>query len=99
MDRHALTVLQRAVKQKARKAGRSIEMNGERIVYCFRCLRSNYEVTWMAWEPFFVICDECIRDLSKFMEHSLEKQKLAQAQSESNEAESSEDRQAERDAP
>lgn len=91
MDRHTLATIQRAVKQKARKVGRPIEMNGERIVYCFRCLKSNYEVEWVAWEPFFCICNNCIDDLAKFKEHSLEKQRHTQAQSEPDESESSED--------
>ena len=79
--------VQRAVK-KARKARFPAFQDGERVVYCIRCLRGSHEVEWMAYEPFFTICNECIRDLAKFMEHSLEKQRHTQTQPEPDESES-----------
>ena len=91
MDRYAIAVLQRAVKRKAHKVGRPIAMDGERILYCMRCLKSNYEVEAMVWEPFLCICTDCIRDLAIFAEHLLEKQRHTQAQSEPDESESAQD--------
>ena len=92
MDRYTIAVLQQAVKRKARKVGRPIALDGERILYCMRCLKSNHEVEWMAYEPFFIICDECVRNLAIFMEHSREEQRHTQAQSEPDESESAPDR-------
>ncbi len=96
MDRHTLHTIQRAVKQKARKVGRPIvALDGERILYCMRCLKSNYEVEAMVWEPFLCICTDCIRDLAIFAEHVIrEKQGHTQAQPKPDEGESAQDRQA-----
>ena len=89
LDRHTLLVIQRAVKRKARKARFPAIQDGERILYCIRCLKSNYEVEAMVYEPFFTICNGCIRDLAIFMEHRLrEKQRYTQAQPEPDEGQS-----------
>ena len=94
MDRHSIAVLQRAVHRRARKVGRPIvALDGERTLYCMRCLKSNHEVEAMVWEPFLCVCTDCIRDLAIFAEHLLERQKHAKTQPEPHEGESSQDRQ------
>jgi len=93
MDKYTIQTVQRAVKQKARKVRRPISLDGELIVYCMRCLRSNYEVPRMVWEPFFCVCTDCIRDLAIFAEHLHEQDEShTQAQSEPDEGESETDR-------
>ena len=75
MDRHTIQTVQRAVKRKARKVVRPVSVNGERVLYCTRCLKSNYEVEAMIHDRFFNLCDECLRNLAIFMEHFLEKRR------------------------
>ena len=88
LDRHTILTVQRAVK-KARKTRFPAIQDGERVVYCIRCLRGSHEVEWMAYEPFFTICGECIDNLAIFMEHKLaEKQRHTQTQPEPDEGES-----------
>ena len=91
MDRYTIQTLQRAIK-KARKARFPAFHDGERVVYCMRCLKSNHEVEAMVWEPFLCICTDCIRDLAIFAEHLLEKQRHAQTQSEPDEGQGTPDR-------
>ena len=80
MDRHTILTVQRAIK-KTRKVRRPA-LHDVGILYCIRCLRNNYEVKAMVYEPFFTICDECVRNLAIFMEHVIrEKQGHTQAQS------------------
>jgi len=95
MDKYTIQIVQRAVKQKARKVGRPIALDGECIAYCIRCLKSNYEVEGLLFDPFFSICYECVDNLAIFVGYlrDAERQKLAQTQSESDEGESSQDRQ------
>ena len=89
LDRYTIATLQRAAKRKAHKARFPAFHDGERVVYCMRCLKSNHEVEAMVWEPFLCICTDCIRDLAIFAEHLLrEKQRHTQTQSEPDESES-----------
>ena len=87
MDRHTILTVQRAIR-KSRKV-RCPALHDAGILYCIRCLRNNYEVKAMIYEPFFTICDECVRNLAIFMEHVIrEKQGHTQAQSEPDEGQS-----------
>ena len=94
MDRHTILTVQRAVKKKARKARFPAFQDGERVVYCIRCLKSNHEVELMLYDPFFTVCDECVDNLAIFLGHlrNAEKQRHTQAQPEPDESESAEDR-------
>jgi len=74
-DRYTLQVVKRATKRKPMR--RQASLDGELIVYCMRCLRSNYEVSRMVWEPFFCVCTDCIRDLAVFAEHLHERDEKA----------------------
>lgn len=74
MDRYTLQILQRAVHNKARKVGRPIVLDGERILYCIRCLRSNHEVEGMVWDPYFCVCYECVDNLAIFLKHLRDKE-------------------------
>ncbi len=73
LDRHTLLVLQRAVKRKARKARFPAIQDGERILYCIRCLRGSHEVKRMLYDPFFTVCDECVDNLAIFLKHLRDK--------------------------
>ena len=83
LDRHTIAVLQRAVKRMF-----PVLEDGELVLYCIRCLKSNYEVDLMIYDPFFTVCDECIDNLATFMRHlRAQKQRHTQAQSGSDEGE------------
>ena len=86
MDRYTIQTLQRAIK-KARKARFPAFHDGERVVYCMRCLKSNHEVERILYEPYFSVCSECVENLGIFLEHlrNAEKQRHTQAQSEPDE--------------
>jgi hypothetical protein len=90
IDRHTLFVLQRAVKRKARKARFPAFHDGELVVYCMRCLKSNHEVERILYEPFFSVCSECVENLGIFLEHlrNAEKHRHTQTQSEPDEGQS-----------
>ena len=89
LDRHTILTVQRAVK-KARKARFPASLDGERVVYCIRCLRGSHEVKLMLYDPFFTVCDECVDNLAIFLGHlrNAEKQRYTQAQSEPDEGQS-----------
>jgi len=82
LDKYTIQAVQRAVKHKARKVGRPIAMDGERILYCIRCLKSNYEVQGMLYEPFFTICYECAENLATFVKHLRDREKETAANEE-----------------
>lgn len=96
MDRHTILTVQRAVKRKSRKTRFPAFQDGERVVYCCRCLKSNHEVERLVYDPFITLCSECITNLATFLEHirNAEKQRHTQTQPESDEGESAEDRSA-----
>ena len=73
MDRHTIQTVQRAVKRKARKVARPVPVNGERIVYCCLCRKSNYEVEKILYDPFISLCSECIDSLAVFLKQLRDK--------------------------
>jgi len=93
MDRHTILAVKRAIK-KARKVGRPIVLDGERILYCIRCLKGNHEVERMVYDSYCNLCSECIDNLAIFLGHlrNAEKQRYTQAQSEPDESQSAPDR-------
>lgn len=70
MDRYTFSAVKRAVKgRKLLENLHEYLQEHNKVVYCRRCLKSNYEVEIMLYDSYFNVCSECIDNLSIFLGH------------------------------